>query len=252
MKCQGWDVSLSHGAIVQLVDGELDWFFYWTDKAGSAKRLKHALRLDINKMKREAGDKHSFEHARLAVARDAMLRVVAKMRPDFVAVEDYALARAQGAHQIGEVGGAARLILWDHGIRYRTHDPKSVKMFAAHDGSADKLLVEESVRDRWGTDFSKYNPPPPKNPRQKQSRQTSEDLCDAYALARMVYAEALLRAGELSLSDLEHDKERQVFLRTTKAFPVNVLGREWIFNEEWKRTLLRKLRGSMNYIREAA
>ena len=252
MKYQGWDISLNHGAIVQLVDGDLDWFTYWTDKSGSAKKHRGAVHLNVVKLKKVAGDRHSFEHARLAFVRDLLFRVVTRSRPDFVAIEDYAMARAQGAHQIGEGGGAARLALWDHGIRYRTVDPYSVKMFATYDGTADKILVEEVVRDRWGADFGKYNVEPPKNKAKKANRQTSEDLCDAFTLAKLVYTEAMLRSGELSLAELEHNKERQVFMRVTKAFPVNILGREWIYNERWKKTLIKKLRGSMAYIREAA
>lgn len=253
MRVQGWDISINHGAIVELEDGVLSWIFFWTDRAASASKLKHSVRLDLQKLKKKHGDKHSFEHARLSIVRRCMFKVVTgRPPPDFVAIEDYAMARAQGAHQIGEIGGAARAILWTHGIRYRTIDPYSVKMFAAHDGGADKLLVEEAVSSRWGLDFSKYNPPPPKNPKKKQDRQTSEDLCDATTLAKIVEAEALLRSGEISLKDLEHDKERQVFNRTTKSFPVNILGREWIHNPTWKKSLARELRASLRYIKECA
>jgi len=223
---QGWDISLNHGAVVQLRDAELDGFWYYTDVAGSADRSKaHGFRLNVpNK-----ADRQTRQMLRLAWIEDWLdKRILVPNRPDFVAIEDYAIRAEQGAHYLGEVGGVARLLCWFRGVRFRLHDPISAKMFAAWDGTAQKDLVEAKVKERWGQDFGKFNAPPPK--RGKQSRRTSEDLADAYALAQLVRTEARLRAGEIQLTDLEHDKARQVFIRATKTYPVNLLGREWIWN----------------------
>jgi len=108
-------------------------------------------------------------------------------------------------------------------------------MFAAHDGTAQKDSIERAVSDRWSADFSKYNQPranpTKKNPKPKQDRSTSEDLADAFAIAKIVNVEVLLRSGNAMLKDL-HKKEIQVFNRVTKTYPVSLLDREFIFNEE--------------------
>jgi len=223
---QGWDISLNHGAVVQLKDARLDKFWYYTNVAGSASRPGgHGHRLPTH----SKADRQTGQMLRLAWIENWLDKVVlVQNRPDFVGIEDYAIRAEQGAHYLGEVGGVARLLCWFRGVRFRLHDPISAKMFTTWDGTAQKDLVERSVRERWGVDFGPYNQPPPK--RGKQSRRTSEDLSDAYALARLVRTEAQLRAGEIRLTDLEHDKERQVFIRVTKTYPTNLLGREWIHN----------------------
>lgn len=159
-----------------------------------------------------------------------------RTRPDFVGIEDYALeGGSHGAHYKGELGGEARLLVYRAGIRLRLHDPGSVKLYVTHHGGADKQWIENSVVERWGQDFSRYNPPPSEKKKKGKkelvvNRQTSQDLADAFGLAKLVWAEVQLRSGEILLSSL-HEKEVQVFNRTTKAYPVNILGREWIWRE---------------------
>lgn len=227
----GLDLSLNHGAVVELTDGEMTWFSYYTDQAGSAgASRKHGHRVPIIKAER-----HQMAMARLAWIERWLDKVVlVARRPDFAGLEDYALRQEQGAHQLGEIGGTARLLMWFRGIRFRLHDPISVKMFTTWDGTAQKDLVEERVRERWGVEFGRYNQPP--SGRGKPSRRTSEDLADAFAIAKLVEIEARIRAGTLRLDQLEHDKERQVFNRTTKTYPVSLLGREWIHNPDGRIT----------------
>lgn len=215
----GLDISLGHGAVVCLVNGELDRFWYYTEQAGRAKASKRGSRLPHSKGK--GADRETVDIARLSWISRWLVKVIGKAAPSCAAIEAYALAASRGAHQVGEAGGAAKLALWNAGVPFRTHDPSTVKMFSVHDGSADKRLVEDAVRDRWGEDYSECNG-------KVKGRTTSEDLCDARVLAAMAWIEYQLRAGMLTLGRLEHDKERRVFLKTTKASPVNVLGREWI------------------------
>ena len=222
---QGWDISLNHGAVVQLRDGELDGYWFYSDKAGSVARArKHGQRVAIPTATKQP-DKHVRSVMRLCWVVDWLKRVALAQHPHYAGLEDYALGAEQGAHQIGEIGGHARRLLWLHGVPYRLHDPIAVKLFVAHDGTAQKDLIEDSVRERWGVDFSRCNAKASK--RGKPSRQTSEDLADAFGLAQMVWTEYRLRRGLLRLSRL-HQKEIQVFQRATQAFPTSVLGREWI------------------------
>jgi len=88
-------------------------------------------------------------------------------------------------------------------------------MFACHKGNAKKGEVQKAVADRWGVDFTHCG------------AQAHEDLCDAYVLAMMGLTEVRLRSGEIAMNNL-HPKELQVFNRTTKKAPINVLGRGWI------------------------
>ena len=119
-------------------------------------------------------------------------------------------------------------------------DIGSIKMFGAGSGNASKEAMMAAVAGRWGQDFARLNKPfvsklkkdrktgemgmstPPKD-----LRQTEEDLCDAYTMARMCWTEWRIRSGLILPSALETDAERRVYLRTTKAHPVNVLARPW-------------------------
>lgn len=236
-RVHGFDVSLNHGAVYELTDGKPTWFAYYTNVAGSAALGKgQGFRLPAMPTN---GDKQLYQMERLAWIEHWLDKeVLVPRRPDFCGIEDYALRAEQGAHQLGEVGGVARILFWFRGVSFRKHDPISVKMFATHDGTAQKDLVELSVKERWGLDFGKYNAPPPPAPKKgkragqqpKQSRTTSEDLADAFAIAKLVEVERLIRAGKLGLDELEHDKARQVFNRVTKTYPTSLIGREWIRN----------------------
>lgn len=226
--CGGLDLALNHFAYVELTNGDLSDFFYMTSKAGAANRSKkYGTRLILPKTE----DRQLKSIARIAFIKKIITEKFLNRRPDFSGIEDYAVRAEHGAHQLGEVNGIARMICWDLGIPFRLHDPISVKMFATHDGTASKDEVERMVMERWGVDFSEYNQPPPKptakNPEPNQDRTVSEDLCDAFAIAKLVWTEVQLREGKILLSDL-HKKEIQVFNRTTKSYPVSLLGREWL------------------------
>jgi hypothetical protein len=224
---QGFDVSLNHGAVVQLRNGKLDDFWYYTDVAGSASRSKkQGYRVEIPTPKKQP-DKQIRSAIRLDWVSKWIDRIPLAHKPHFAGLEDYALGADQGAHYLGEIGGQARRLLWLRGVRFRLHDPIAVKLFVTHDGTAQKDLVEEFVMSRWKVDFGMYNDP--KSRSKTKARQTSEDLCDAFGLAQLVWTEYLLRKGKIKLSSL-HEKEIQLFNRVTKAYPINILGREWIHN----------------------
>jgi hypothetical protein len=235
----GMDISLNHGAMVLLDGGKKCQFWYYTDLAGSADRCKNGYRIDPDIFKAPKGatrDKHILGIRRLAWIRDFINIVLKISSPDYAALEDYAVRAEQGAHYLGEVGAVARTALWDFGIKFRLHDPISVKMFVTHDGTAQKDAVQRAVESRWGEAFYKYDQPPPKptqkRPNPKHNRTTSEDLADAYALSQLARTEYLLRSGALAMSKL-HEKEVRVFNRITKTYPVSLLDREWIYKGDY-------------------
>jgi Holliday junction resolvasome RuvABC endonuclease subunit len=228
IKVLGMDISLNHGAIIELTGGKLSNFWYWTDLAGAANKSKRGYRLDpqIQKIK----DKQLKSVKRLAWIK-GLISVSLKSGCSYAGIEDYALTAEQGAHQLGEVGGLARLMCYEHHVKVRLHDPLSIKMFATHDGSCQKDAVRRAVTERWGVDFSSLDQPAPtptlSRPNPKQNTITSEDMSDAFAVAQLVWTEVLLRAGKITMEML-HEKEIRVFNRTTKTYPVNLLSREWI------------------------
>jgi Holliday junction resolvasome RuvABC endonuclease subunit len=222
----GADVSLNHGALVVLKDGKLADFAYYTRSAGIAAKSKRGTRMPEFKDR----DPHIRSAKRLAWL-EHWWDKTALMRQNlgYLAIEDYAIGAAQGAHQLGEVGGIVRILSWFRGVRVRLHDPVALKMFVAHHGQAEKCDMEAAVSERWGMDFSHLASPPAKSG--KQSRETAEDLADAAGLAYMAWTEIQVRSGHVPLKDL-HEYELRVFNRTTKHQPLSLLDREWIHNPD--------------------
>lgn len=227
---QGWDLGLNHSGYVELTNGELSNYWYITNLAGSAnKSKKHGFRLILPKN----DDKYIVDVFRLSTIKKFIIKNVIKNKPDFVGIEGYALGAKHGGYRLGEIGGIARMICWQKGIPFRLHDPLSIKMFITHDGTCQKDRIEEVVKKRWEVDFSKYNQPKSKNKKYKRNRTTSEDLADAFSIAKLVWTEIQLRSGLIKMQDL-HEKEIRVFNRITKAYPVSILSRDWIKrNEKW-------------------
>jgi len=225
VKVMGMDLSLRHGAVVELDEAGGCEHWYYTDRVGSANRSPSGVRLPAAIMKID--DYQLRGILRLVWLRAWVKSLVGTCKPYAVALEDYAFDAGQGAHQLGELGGIVRVACWDKKTRLRLHSPGAVKMFGADNGNADKELVKAGAKRKWGVDFNRYDAPP-KKVGAKLNTDISEDLTDAYVMARMAMVEVMLRAGTITLKDLGSDKERQTFLRTTPTYPVNVLGREWI------------------------
>lgn len=72
---------------------------------------------------------------------------------DIVVIEGYAFARANQAHQIGELGGVLRVMFHEEKIKYIEAAPSAVKKFATGKGNAKKEDVVLSVYKRWGKEF---------------------------------------------------------------------------------------------------
>lgn len=227
----GIDLSLNHWAVVELDDGEMSGFVYATDVEGSASKSKtHGIRFKVLEAPRgQRIDPILRGMHRLGWIEARLSDLLRQRPPEFGGIEDYAYDQAQGAHQLGEAGAIARMLMWRKRIPFRAHDISSIKLFAAHHGLASKDDVREAVRDRWGIDFTKYDAPPAKKSGKPNTR-TSEDLSDAFVVAKMVWTEVQLRRGQIKLSDL-HEKEIQVFNRTTNTRPVNILATDWIVRE---------------------
>ena len=124
MKIVGIDASLTSTGIVVLNEG-----YVYTDtiqrKSTGVERL-----IEIREL------------VRLAVS-----------GADLVAIEGYAFARPNQAHQIGELGGVLRVMFHEEKIKYIEAAPSAVKKFATGKGNAKKEDVVLSVYKRWGKEF---------------------------------------------------------------------------------------------------
>ena len=237
IRVQGWDVSLNHGAFVELINGDFKRAWFVTNTKANAKRYDGNEGLSIISVRvppspKDRLLKDAYDIERLDWWRLYLEELVDESRPTHVGIEGYAMGASMHAHQIGEVGGQARLACWQiEQLKLRVHDPMSVKMFTAHHGHAEKEDIKSAVLERWGLCFDFFDPPrskpTKKNPNGTQNTFTSEDLADAFAIAKLVWYELCLRNGRMTMDQL-HTKEIQVFNRVSNAWPVNILGREWI------------------------
>jgi len=217
----GSDHSINHGAFVALdPEGKLADVWALVSLARHAREGMSRFPPSVTK----GGDPDQIHMNRLFWLQEwfaeARCRIGSRL-PDcvFLGVEDYAYARSQGAHQIGEVGGLQKLaFLSSPKVGLRLYSPGQVKLFATGDGGADKDKVIDAVEKRWGVSFRDYG--------EDGEYPPEEDLCDAYVLARMVWTEAHLRAGRMRLSDLP-EYERRVFLQVG-SHKVPLIDRDWI------------------------
>ena len=215
----GIDISLAHGAFVQLCDGKLHDCMYVTDKKAVADKDRHHENyLAASKIK----DMQLRDFERLVFWSEFIEIVMEALEPEYVGIEDFAYRAPQSAHQIGEISGIVRLSAYSKGLKLRLHDPMTLKMFACHEANLDAKTTRVMIEERWPeakAAFSRYV--------SGKDERTLEDLCDAYALAKLVDLEIQLRAGTVRLDSL-HEKEVQVFNRCTKRYPESLLAREWI------------------------
>jgi Holliday junction resolvasome RuvABC endonuclease subunit len=218
----GIDLSSNHAAFVQLTDDKtkpLRWRFITDTASIAATAPTNSILMDLGKTK----DPEQKALRRLAWWRENLDKVLDIFEPDYTAIEDYAFARAQGAHQLGEVGGLLRLALWDRKWRWRKYTPGQIKLFAAHTGKAEKDVMVAAVRDRWDQDWSCLRPG------ETKLWTSAEDAADAQSAAQLLEIEVRLRKGTCKLEML-HPQEIRIFNTVTKGLKTNLLDTEWIQN----------------------
>jgi len=150
-------------------------------------------------------------------------------RPDYVAIEGYALNAKGLVFNIAEATMVLKTALYEHGIPMRIYDPNSIKKFATNFGNADKIRMEDEF-DR-GVDFEDIKPNLGKLPCYKSPKL---DIIDAFFIAKLLQTELKLRKGLISLKDLT-EKQIEVFNRVTKHYPENILVRPFIRREHEKK-----------------
>lgn len=219
MRIMGVDISMNHGAFLLLNNDMLIDYRFVTDKAVLARKNKSRATLIKTK---DIKDKIACDFYRLDFWQKYSGYILNYFQPDYLGVEGYAYKALQYAHQIGGVGAIFRLEAWKRQIKIRVHGPETVKLFAADKGNASKEDVIDymSINFPESLDFEKY--------RHNKDTTIQEDLCDGLAIAKLVNLEIKLRTGQVEISSLP-SKTIQIFNRTTKTYPVNILARDWYY-----------------------
>lgn len=217
----GVDLSMNHGAFVLLRNGSLLDYRFVTDKSVLAKKAKkYGEYLAAAKIK----DMIERDFLRLAFWYVYSNQIFKELPSEFLGVEGFAYRASQNAHQIGGVASVFRVKAWIRRLKIRVHGPETVKMFAADDGNAAKSEVRYAMHEKYPETekFDEYA-----HGSGSSEFQIPEDLCDAYAVAQLLWLEVQLRNGWIELKDLS-PKIVQIFNRVTKRWPTNILGRDWI------------------------
>lgn len=104
---------------------------------------------------------------RLHSIKRTLLDLFAEVHPALVVIEGYAHGASFKAHALGEVGGVARLAMWEHHIPFVEIAPKQLKLYASGYGGSTKPQMRKAILQRWGVDIKDNN------------------QVDAYALAQL-------------------------------------------------------------------
>lgn len=132
------------------------------------------------------------------------------------AFEGYAMGAVGRTFLIGETQGLLRYEAYQRGL-VRLYDIQGIKIFGCDNGGAKKEEMLQAYYEH-GRDEAHALDIPFEN--------ITDDLCDAWWIATMLYTEIQLRHGNVELKDLKA-RRRQFFLRVTDKDPVNVLAREF-------------------------
>lgn len=181
-------------------------------------------------VKQKNEDRDSFGASRRSTVASLVLGLIYEWLPQcMVNIEHYAYAARGFTHQIAEVGGIVRDGLWVNEIPYRETDPQSVQMWSGRGGNCTKLARVQEAQQR--------NCPVPLELWGSRKNGTGDldgpatDIADAFFLADMLRVEVLLREGKVRLDELAQ-YERNVINRVTKANPVGLLNRPFIYRRD--------------------
>lgn len=118
---------------------------------------------------------------RLNYIEQVLRAVINANMPKEVAIEGYSFGSVSQKARIGELGGVIRLLLYRLNIPYVEVAPLTLKKFITGKGAGDKNLILLGVFKKWGVECS------------------SDDLADAYGLARLLHR-ARIPCGSVPLT----------------------------------------------------
>ena len=221
----GLDLSLNGSAGTVLAPGtgkgrNVISHFLCSEKKGLCKTLakKEEVMGVLHLQKPKGRMTEPVKVARLDSVLKFLVSHINSIKPTFVAIEDYAYGAKGDQFHIGELTGAVKTYLWRRGIPFRMYDPKTIKKYGTGSGNADKADMLVACLKKWKQDFMDYD-------------KVKDNVADSFIIARLLELELDLRRGHYSLSDLTN-KEREIFQRVTKTYPVNILERPFIMQGE--------------------
>lgn len=242
MKIYGLDLSLDHCGVVTLNNrGQVANYLYTTTSKKMAEAdSKHSFLLS-KKAKDESKDifrlrrVNEISHALLEYDDEFFYKVAPNL---YYSIEGYAYAsQTTSICQIAELTGNIKHMIFGGGGSIRIHDPLTVKLFAVNTGKCLKKDIVEAARKAFDIPECLIKRKQIKKKIKGQIEKIEEfdgpatDIADAYFLAKMVQVELKLRSGKVTLAELS-ENERRIFLRVTKAYPVNILDRPFISKNE--------------------
>lgn len=245
----GLDLSLNSAGIVVLdvISGDIIFSEYITaikkfisvDSGCACRYLSPRI---TKTKKREAEDGQNYTARRRDLVSTEVIQALMKAENDvLVCLEGYAVdSKSTGLLEMAEISGIVRNYCWKENIPLRVHDPLSVKIWACGNAHAKKMhMVNAARRANFNVPQSllglgnKFQFPMDIDGdiHTHDYGGPGTDIADAFHLAEMGRHELLVHSNSLRLDQLT-EQQKKVFLRTTKANPVNLLGRPFILKVE--------------------
>lgn len=191
--------------------------------------------------KRVAEDNEIFKaRRRNFVATKVIQGLIIAGKTVLVVLEDYAVdSKSTGLLEMAEISGIVRDYCWFRNIHLRTHAPMTVKLWATGGGYAKKMHMVNAARmDGFEIpqallgDGNKFQFPMDIDGHihSHDYAGPGTDLADAYHLASLGRCEILIKRSVVKLDKLT-ESQRKVVLRTTKAYPKNLICRPFVVNQ---------------------
>lgn len=115
-----------------------------------------------------AGTPKLFGANRLIYIRNTVWEMLKLYKVDFIVIEGYSFgSRGASIFDLGEIGGAIRILAHDLGIPFETIPPKTLKKYTTGNGNATKDEMAEAIEAKYNITFE------------------TTDEADAFALAYM-------------------------------------------------------------------
>lgn len=98
---------------------------------------------------------------RLIKIRESISGIINSYSPNLIILEGYAFGRINQAHQLGELGGVIRVLLYENGFKEGRDlfiiPPTTLKKFVLGKGIGKKELILKEVYKRWNFDTDSNN-----------------------------------------------------------------------------------------------
>lgn len=218
LKVFGIDPSPSGTAIAIFEDGVLQDVHFCVKTKIVSKKYKNATYVPNAKMNDEPG-----RLKRLRIVNNLLINLIQTHKPEYIALEDFLWHSRHIRSSIvqAELGGALRATILDYGIKLRTYEPSTIKIFYVGKGDADKT----DMMKKGKTDSSLKS----------LGLCTLEDkdlnnVVDAVAIGYLLNAELQVRNGFVMVKDLPKNVIH-IFNRVTIPHPNCLLDCPFV---EWK------------------